>query len=125
MAEPAILVTQTDPARLHDARQWVEKTFAAWEADSYVGKLVVTELIGNVRRHVGDHETTVRAYPCERGICLEVTDSSPVLPVVRPLDLAAESGRGLAVLKELTRTLGWNHTDGGKVVFVVLETAGA
>ncbi len=125
MSDSATLVISTDPERLHEVRVWVEKTLAAWDADSYVGRLAVTELVGNVQRHVGDAQATVRIYPCDRGVCLEVADSSPVAPVVRDPGLLAESGRGLAVLREMTKALGWNPTATGKVVFVVLEAGRA
>ncbi|WP_067491481.1 ATP-binding protein [Actinomadura hibisca] len=123
MCEPHTIEISTDPEHLHAARQWIAKTCAMLNAEpcTYVAQLAVTELIENARQHAGDETVTVRAYVADCGPVLEVLDSSPVMPMVRELDLLAESGRGLAVVQEVSKALGWNSlAGGGKAVFVVL-----
>ncbi|MFC9969321.1 ATP-binding protein [Spirillospora sp. NPDC127200] len=123
MCEPHTIEISTAPEHLHAARQWIAKTCVELDAVpcTYTAQLAVTELIENARRHAGDDTVTLRAYVADGGPVLEVLDSSPVVPVVRELDLPAESGRGLAVVREVFKALGWNSlAGGGKAVFVVL-----
>ncbi|GAA2613989.1 hypothetical protein GCM10010411_56100 [Actinomadura fulvescens] len=64
----------------------------------------------------------VRVYLADAGPVVEVEDSSPELPVVRPLDSSSVSGRGLAMIKLLAAEVGWNAcAGGGKCVYAVIK----
>ncbi|GHH70695.1 hypothetical protein GCM10018793_05130 [Streptomyces sulfonofaciens] len=82
----------------------------AWEMPELVdaGTLALTELVANVVRHVPGRHCTVRLLREPKGLRVEVSDDSPVLPRVRPVphpaepgvgpDDLTEDGRGLAVV---------------------------
>ncbi|MFC9970039.1 ATP-binding protein [Spirillospora sp. NPDC127200] len=114
------LVIETDPERLHFARQWVADVFDAWEIDSYVACLALSELMANVAKHTMCHKAVVRLYMCDAGPVVEVEDACPDLPAIREPDLTSEGGRGLAILQALTKRIGWNACGQGKVVYVIL-----
>ena len=65
--------------------------------DSDVAELLTTEVVANAVRHAGGGEVLLRAELGDAGLRVEVTDTSPVLPVGPSLpDCHEESGRGLA-----------------------------
>ncbi|MFI0450653.1 ATP-binding protein [Actinomadura sp. 6N118] len=122
MQDPATLVIQADPDALKAARDWAGKIFESWGLDSYLGKLIVSELAGNVVQHTDTTEMVVRVYLADAGPVVEVEDSSPQLPVVRPLDDSSLSGRGLAMIELLAAEVGWNAcASGGKCVYAVVK----
>ncbi|QXJ23981.1 ATP-binding protein [Actinomadura graeca] len=90
-------------------------------ADDYVGRLVVTELVTNSYKHVGLGHIVVRVVCEERGgvVRIEVWDEGGGLPVVRPADDQAVSGRGLPLVIALVQEWGVRPLlEEGKVVWV-------
>ncbi|MFD0538521.1 ATP-binding protein [Actinomadura luteofluorescens] len=106
------------PAR---ARRYLAERFRELgHADDYVGQLVVTELVTNAYRHVGFGLIVVRVFPDahEAVTVIEVWDEGAELPVVRPEDREAVSGRGLPLISELVRDWGVRPlNEEGKVVW--------
>lgn len=82
------------------------------------GELLVSELTTNALRHAtGPFEVRVRARPRVR---VEVRDRGRGLPVVKDLDTAGETGRGLQIVGRLARSWGTEELPDGKVVWFEL-----
>lgn len=93
--------------------------------EDYVARTVASELATNAIIH-GSREgemVIVRAYRREDGVAVvETWDRSDVMPVVRSVGAAAESGRGLFLMEALVRRWGTRPlSEGGKVVWAELD----
>ena len=90
--------------------------------DSDVAQLLVTEVVANAIRHVGDQELVVRAAITATRLRVEVVDASTVLPTggLKPSDLQ-ESGRGLVLVDALALAWGVQPEPGGKCVWFELD----
>ncbi|MFD0692034.1 ATP-binding protein [Actinomadura fibrosa] len=125
MAEPAAIVVKAELPSIRQAREFVALVFGAWGLEDYVAKTVVSEITTNAIRH-GSREgdpVVVRAYRKEDGAAVvEAWDRSDAPPVLRPVDLAAENGRGLLLMDALVRRWGTRPlSEGGKVVWAEIE----
>lgn len=85
-------------------------------------QLCVTELIGNVIRHVGEGvPVKVRVSRSGSRIRVEVSDPDPrALPVLRHVTADDETGRGLALLDAVASRWGVEQGDAGKTVWCEL-----
>ncbi|MFI6520114.1 ATP-binding protein [Spirillospora sp. NPDC050679] len=82
---------------------------------------VASELVSNVVTHTRNGGV-VRLYLSTAGPVIEVWDHSPEPPVVRPLDLTSNSGRGMAIVSALAESWGTNPlASGGKCVWALLR----
>ncbi|SCL28325.1 anti-anti-sigma factor [Micromonospora rhizosphaerae] len=104
------------------ARELVADACGRWNIPDLAGpaSLVLTELVGNVVRHAG---TPMQVTLTLRRPYLQVAvrDGSPA--AARPAgdrDLLADGGRGLMLVRELTRRWGSSPIDDGKVVWAML-----
>ncbi len=79
-------------------------------------QLIACELVANVKKHCDDHRCTIR-LDLSDAVYLEVHDTSPHLPTLRPTTITDEHGRGLHLLTALTRTWGATPTPTGKRVW--------
>ncbi|WP_433474267.1 ATP-binding protein [Spirillospora sp. CA-142024] len=125
MDEPATIVIKADVRAIREARDFVGLVFGAWGLEDYVARTVVSELAANAILH-GSRDgdlVVVRAHRREDGFpVVEAWDRSDVVPVVRPVDYAAESGRGLLLMEALVRRWGTRPLNGGgKVVWAEIE----
>ncbi|WP_406329997.1 ATP-binding protein [Streptomyces sp. NBC_00203] len=96
-------------------------TMWQWAGDIDDAVLVVSELVANAVRHgrVVGHELWLRLAELEdRGLVVEVSDPVRAFPeITAEPEPEGESGRGLLVVRQLTRELGWFHrADVGKTV---------
>ncbi|WP_433464213.1 ATP-binding protein [Spirillospora sp. CA-128828] len=125
MDEPATIVIKADVRAIREARDFVGLVFGAWGLDDYVARTVVSELAANAIVHgSGDGDlVVVRAYRRENGLpVVEVWDRSDAVPVVCPVNHAAESGRGLLLMEALVRRWGTRPlSEGGKAVWAEIE----
>ncbi|MGD3110586.1 ATP-binding protein [Streptomyces sp. YGL11-2] len=83
-------------------------------------ELCVSELLGNVIRHVGEGSpVTVRvAARADGRTRIEVTDPDPrAVPVLLRAALDDESGRGMALLDAVTLRWGVRQGEAGKTVW--------
>ena len=79
-------------------------------------ELLVSELVTNAVLHAGtDVELVVRRL--RKGVRVEVLDRSTRPPVPRAYDDEAMTGRGLALVRELSRVWGVDERKDGKVVW--------
>ncbi|WP_433227546.1 ATP-binding protein [Actinomadura formosensis] len=125
MAEPATMVIKPDVGAVREVREFVGLVFGAWGLEDHVARMVVSELATNAIVH-GSRDgdlVVVRAYRREDGFpVVEAWDRSDVRPVVRPVDYAAECGRGLLLMEALVRRWGTRPlSEGGKVVWAEIE----
>jgi anti-sigma regulatory factor (Ser/Thr protein kinase) len=85
---------------------------AAWEMDDLYdsASLALTELIANVVRHCRPDRRAavlILRLPEERGLRVEVTDTSPCPPLSTAVDELAEGGRGVVIVDAVTDRWGW------------------
>jgi anti-sigma regulatory factor (Ser/Thr protein kinase) len=115
-----------EPAAARAARQFALANLAGYAAELLeVVELLVSELASNSVRHT-DSGFEVRISSDRRRIRVSVTDSGSGSPTERPLDPAAESGRGLALVKMLSSASGVTRSRssaGGKTVWFELDVA--
>ncbi|MEU1587872.1 ATP-binding protein [Micromonospora sp. NPDC005710] len=103
------------------ARDLVTEACARWNLPDASGPaaLVLSELVGNVVRHAGTPmQVTVtlrRPY-----LHLAVVDGSSAAAQARGIDLHAEGGRGLMLVRELTQRWGMVPAGQGKAVWAML-----
>ncbi|MFD5033094.1 ATP-binding protein [Streptomyces sp. NPDC058220] len=82
--------------------------------------LVVSELVTNATRH-GRSSCRLQLSVRDGRVTVEVHDNSPVQPRLRPMDAMAEGGRGIAMVRELSRRFAVLGGPGrGKTVQAVL-----
>jgi hypothetical protein len=115
-----------EPQRFAAVRKIVQAHLRHWELAELVAaaQLGVTELLGNVHRHVGpDQECRLSMEAYQGGLRLGVHDPSPVLPELHQPGVEDLSGRGLALVAALSKEWGAEQDGEGKVVWFALETA--
>ncbi|WP_371614335.1 ATP-binding protein [Streptomyces sp. NBC_00454] len=83
--------------------------------------LLVSEVVANACMHAGGPSSLLLRCTAER-LRIEVTDASPVAPIVRhPSDPARPGGHGLLIVERLAREWGTEPVDGGKCVWVEVD----
>ena len=112
------------PAAAAYARHVVAATAHDWGLDDMVDllTLLVSELVTNPVTHAGSGGTLVLSE-LERGVHVDVADSSPDLPTSPTLDLMASSGRGLRLVDSVADRWGVDVRPVGKIVWFELSTA--
>jgi anti-sigma regulatory factor (Ser/Thr protein kinase) len=91
-------------------------------------QVIVSELVTNAIAATESDDPKTRGHikmtllPNIGRPLLEVWDSAPELPVIRAAGPAAESGRGLHIVRRLSADFGWrtNTRRGGKTVWALL-----
>lgn len=85
--------------------------------------LIVSELVTNATRH-GQSRCRLRLSMAAGRVTIEVHDDGPGRPAVRPAGADAEGGRGIALVRCLSRRLDVTpHAAGGKTIRAVLAPA--
>ncbi|WP_433474131.1 ATP-binding protein [Spirillospora sp. CA-142024] len=124
-SEPQTLAIKADLQSVRQARDFVALAFGSWGLEDYVARTVASELTTNAIKHgsANGDSVIVRAYRRDDGfVVVEAWDRSDALPVVRPVDYAAESGRGLQLMEALVRRWGTRPlSEGGKVVWAEID----
>jgi len=130
----AALRTAASTARAH-----VRSTLAVWEISDIadMAEAIVSELVANaVNASADEHGRPlyregqilllwVRLRADGRELLAEVWDQASGAPVLKSADSNAESGRGLAMVRELSDTWGWYPTERqpGKCVWATISIA--
>src|SRR5215212_1201334 len=83
--------------------------------------LIADELATNAVIHARS-DYVVRLHRREASVRLEVEDTSPEPPQIRPSSPLATGGRGLVLVDALAADWGWDVRDGGKSVWVEIST---
>ncbi|NVI92246.1 ATP-binding protein [Actinomadura sp. BRA 177] len=125
MVEPAVMVIKAEVGAVREAREFVGLVFGGWGLEDHVARTVISELATNAVKH-GSRDgdlVVVRAFRRDDGCAVvEAWDRSDAVPVVRPVDYAAESGRGLMLMEALVRRWGTRPlSEGGKIVWAEIE----
>lgn len=111
------------PEQIPHARKATVDTLTAWEIPDLIddGQLVVSELLTNALRHVGDPVLMALTRE-ENGVAVGVWDSSPDMPAPRRLDPLTLDGRGLHLVAAVSSEHGcYRSASGGKVVWARLK----
>ena len=110
------------PTAPRASRDFVSRTLLDWRMSQHLPAacLVVSELVTNAMTHAGtDIHLTVSEH--RQDIRVAVRDGSPDLPVEQ-VGATGEHGRGLAIVAGLSSAWGaLSHTEGGKVVWAVID----
>ncbi|MFJ4190431.1 ATP-binding protein [Kitasatospora sp. NPDC089509] len=95
-------------------------------ADTFDAQLALGELISNAWNHANTPAPVVQILSVTtRTLRVGVSDESPVLPSLQPVDLLAESGRGLHLVAALTARWGVDRQERGKTIWFECELDGA
>ncbi|MFF9643283.1 ATP-binding protein [Kitasatospora aureofaciens] len=102
-------------------------TRLGWPSSStFDAELALGELIVNAWRHANTPAPVVQILAVTaRTVRVGVSDESPVLPEMQPLNLLAESGRGLQLVAALTSRWGIDPQKRGKTIWFECELDGA
>jgi two-component sensor histidine kinase len=92
------------------------------DGHSYSAQLLITELVSNAVRH-SDEAIRIRAELVADRLKVEVWDSSDRMPTIPWRDVAAVDGRGLRLVRALSRRWGVELADHGKSVWFELDLA--
>jgi anti-sigma regulatory factor (Ser/Thr protein kinase) len=106
-----------DPRAAGQARGHVRDQLARWGLRDLemTTELLVSELVGNVVRHVGG-PCTLRLIRSRSLIC-EVTDNGSTMPRIRRAADTDEGGRGLQLVAALAERWGARYTPSGKCIW--------
>ena len=109
------------PTSAREARRFARSTLLEWglTAAADVVELLVSELVTNSVLHARS-EVEVRLRATESTLRVDVVDGSPRQPVLRTRDDKAMTGRGLALVAELSTEWGVDETPDGKSVWFVV-----
>src|SRR5215470_12081667 len=102
---------------VREARSVLAETMKRWDLEDLIPttELLVSELVTNAVKY-SRGEVTLRLVN-EKALVCEVLDSSGALPRLRQANSEDESGRGLQVVRQLSRRWGARRTAAGKVVW--------
>ena len=104
---------------VREARTFVTESPASAGVDRDALALAVSELATNAVLHAKTpFVVTVERLP--DGVRVSVTDSEPSVPRIREVDPMAITGRGLAIVRALSRRLQIDPADPGKTVWFEL-----
>lgn len=117
------LLLAAEPGSAGRARGLVREILAAADrADlADAAELVVSELVTNALLHAGT-PLTLRVRADRDGVFVEVEDGSPYLPVERDYATLSGTGRGLAMVHQLSQGWGVRPTGAGKTVWARIAT---
>lgn len=115
-----------DPATVPAARRLVREHLRTLGEPGLAGdaELLVTELVSNVVLHVGG-SVRVSAWLDDDGLLLEVSDDSPVTPLLRAFSETSSTGRGMRLVHSLSAEHGVRLGERGKTVWVRVSSATA
>ena len=109
------------------ARDHARQVLSDWQLGHLASDaaLLVTELMTNAVNASRRDGTPVclRLLADSQQLIIEVWDRSPAQPELREVACWDEDGRGLCVVRSLSRRWGWHYADGWKVVWCELLVA--
>lgn len=108
------------PASVAKARKFAISSIGADDDLSSKVESLVSELATNAVRHAQTH-FSVAVRSDERAVRVDVTDSNPEPPHVRPVDPVDPTGRGLVVVEALADRWGYESDPDGKTVWFEID----
>lgn len=120
---------KANPQAVRTARSYVADVLAAWQVPEDridTARLLTSELAANAVTHGTTAGGTFTLQVRSLGCCLsiEVHDTSPQVPVLRPAAADAEHGRGLLLVAEAADSWGYYFENGTKHVWFHLHITG-
>jgi anti-sigma regulatory factor (Ser/Thr protein kinase) len=113
-------VYEPTSSSVRQVRRDVSLALYTWGLDELVDdtQQIASELMANAIEHTDsiDIRTTITKIS-ERVVRLEVTDHSPLEPLLCSAEFSDESGRGIALVDALSSKWGWENSFGGKKVW--------
>jgi serine phosphatase RsbU (regulator of sigma subunit)/anti-sigma regulatory factor (Ser/Thr protein kinase) len=111
-----------EPRQVSRCRRLVRETLTEWQLTELrdTVELLVSELVTNAIQHAGG-DIRLRLQRDEDGLLCEVCDNTRTPPELQELSATAERGRGILLVKELSRRWGYRRTASGKVVWFTLK----
>jgi hypothetical protein len=113
-----------EPASAAAARHVVGELLSVWGLARFGDdvRLIASELITNVYAHTPKADSVeFELLGFADRVRLSVADGSTIKPVIRELDPASPSGRGLQLVQALASRWGAEEHHGGKRVWVEVE----
>jgi len=115
----------SEPASASRARRLVREVLERHGREELLDSaiLLVSEVVTNAVLHAG----TPIGLRCRIGadaVRIEISDGSPVLPSIRHYDDIASTGRGLALVAELSQAWGLEPNEHGKTVWFEFRSEG-
>ena len=106
------------------ARRFVEAALVRWNCTALtdVTTLLVSELVANAVMHARSAATVV-VLLLPTVVRIEVSDEDPVIPTRWFADAETPSGRGLALVEQLSSSWGITATPTGKCVWFEVDQA--
>lgn len=108
-----------DAIAVRAARRFVTESSITDGVDAEALALAVSELATNVILHANT-PFVVTVERLSDGVRVSVTDNNPSVPRIRDMDPASITGRGLAIVRSLSRRLRIDVTGPGKTVWFEL-----
>lgn len=102
-----------------DARRHVRACLGTWRLGHLAEwvQLIASELVTNAVRYGGDHDVVLWLELTNTSVVVRVWDANPEPPVLVKAEEFDESGRGLALVADLSARTGCYPCRSGKVVF--------
>jgi anti-sigma regulatory factor (Ser/Thr protein kinase) len=114
------LVLESTPESVRRGREHVRKTLTTADPDrAEVATVLTDEMLANAVRH-GAPPIELSLTDSNGVLTVEVRDGGSGLPVLRALDLDAESGRGMHIIEALSDCWGVKQLQTGKIVWFQL-----
>ena len=122
----ATLELPVEPRSAAVARHVVDELLTAWELARFADdvQLIASELVTNAYQHT-PHADSIELELIGRrdSVRVSIADGSTIKPVIRELDPASPTGRGLRLVRALSSRWGSDEHAGGKRVWVEVEDA--
>ncbi|WP_169807779.1 ATP-binding protein [Actinomadura hibisca] len=117
---------RASPESVGRARSFIAAHSDTYDADPDTCQAIISELATNAVVHGSNggrcEAIIIRFYLSDQGPVIEVWDGSNAAPIAGRLESMHESGRGLAMVELMSRTLGYVPlVQGGKIVYAILE----
>jgi anti-sigma regulatory factor (Ser/Thr protein kinase) len=115
-------VEATSPKAARETTQWFLGNCNLTDDAIETVVLIVSELVTNAYKAMQGQaiDLSLRLFPTR--LLIEVTDSSPLSPVLSESDFRAEGGRGLTAVDALSDSKwGFYWQQGRKIVYAILE----
>jgi anti-sigma regulatory factor (Ser/Thr protein kinase) len=118
------MILTAEPQAVGRGRKFVRKALTQWKVcDGAIADAVVvtSELVTNALNHTPGQKLLLKVVKVSGVIAISVWDPSDKEPEERQADEDDENGRGIPVIRSLSKDWGWNlDPHGGKIVWAVI-----
>lgn len=121
----ATLELPVEPFSASVARHVVGEMLRAWSLQRFVddAMLIASELVTNAFQHTPRADSIeMELIGVPERVRISIADGSTIKPVIKELDPATPTGRGLRLVQDLSSRWGYDEHEGGKRVWVELDS---